>query len=468
MSKVLLLAAMLACGVACSGSASPPSNNARITVTVQVNTSVPGRALNSTFAGFSYEKSQVSKPFFSAGNTALVKLFQRLGPSILRVGGNSVDKTTWNPSGAGLTSGTVAPADIDRLASFLRAADWQVIYGMNLASNTPGQMASEAAYAAQSLGDRLYGYEIGNEPDLYHSNGDRPSTYTFSDFLSEWQSYAGAVRAQVPDAAFTGPAAASNTNGYTIPFAKAEASVLKLLTQHYYRANGQSPTSTLTLLLSPDPNLPGTLQALSSAAQQYHVAEGFRLAEANSFYNGGAPGVSDAYGTALWAIDFLFINALNGSTGVNFHGGGNGPGYTPIADDGTSVVEVRPEFYGIYLFSMAANGNLLGTTVDASGLSFSTYAVQSSGGQLALLFVNKDATHTAQVTTVDLNMTATAATLTVLTGPTLESTSGEELNGAAIGSDGSWAPQSSATQPVSNGVLRISVSPASAVLALIH
>ena len=46
-------------------------------------------------------------------------------------------------------------------------------------------------------------------------------------------------------------------------------------------------------------------------------------------------------------------SSANGMRGVNFHSGGYGPGYTPIADNGGAVVDVRPEFYGMLLFSQA-------------------------------------------------------------------------------------------------------------------
>ena len=64
------------------------------------------------------------------------------------------------------------------------------------------------------------------------------------------------------------------------------------------------------------------------------------------YAQGGVTNVSNAHGSALWTLDYMFTCALNGCEGVNFHGGGQGPGYTPIADNGTTVVEARPEFYG--------------------------------------------------------------------------------------------------------------------------
>jgi hypothetical protein len=421
--------------------------------------------LEQGFAGFSYEKSRLSLPLFNAENSGLVALFKLLGPGVLRVGGNSVDKTTWDPAGPGLASGKLAPADLTRLVGFLRAANWRVIYGINFATNTPAGMADEAASAASILGANLYGFELGNEPDLYHSNGLRSSTYTYADFLVEWRAYAAVILAKVPNAVFTGPASAYNTSGYTSPFAKDEAAGLSLLTQHYYRANGQLPTSTIDLLLTPDPSLSGTLQGLQKASA--NLPRGYRLAEANSFYNGGAPNVSDAYGTALWAIDFLFTNALNGSAGVNFHGGGNGTGYTPIADDGTHVVEARPEFYGMALVSMVAHGNMLTVTVATGGLSFTAYAVAADDGSTVLVLVNKDRTQTAKVT-ASLGANASSVSLTVLTGTSLESPTGTLLNGASIGADGSWTPLSTPTVAVNGATLTLSISPASAVLARIR
>src|SRR5271166_4488336 len=131
---------------------------ATVTVTSKVLVAVgPG------FAGLSYEKGQMANSFFSPQNANAIGLFKLIGPSLLRIGGNSVDKTTWTPSGKGRTSGQVAPSDIDALAGFLKATGWQVLYGTNLAQSTPARAAAEIAYAGQSLGSSLYGIEIGNE-----------------------------------------------------------------------------------------------------------------------------------------------------------------------------------------------------------------------------------------------------------------------------------------------------------------
>src|SRR5438270_11030136 len=64
------------------------------------------------FAGFSYEKSMLCKPLFNGANGALIKILQLLGPSVLRIGGNSVDQCTWHPTGAGRTAGQISPSDL--------------------------------------------------------------------------------------------------------------------------------------------------------------------------------------------------------------------------------------------------------------------------------------------------------------------------------------------------------------------
>jgi hypothetical protein len=432
-----------------------------------VSRAATGITLTPGFAGFSYEKSKLSSHLFDAGHPGLVAHFQRLGPGLLRVGGNSVDKTPWNAAGAGLTAGEIGPPDVDRLAGFLRATGWKVLYGLDFAGGTASSWASEAAYAATALGDRLAGFEIGNEPDIYHSNGLRPTTYTYAGFHTEWTAAAAAVRGAVPAAVLTGPASAWDRVHYTAPFAADERATIHLLTQHYYRANGQLATSTVDLLLQGDPALPASLQALRAAAGGSGIAGGYRIAECNSYYNGGAPGVSDAFGSALWVIDFLFTLAQNGAAGANLHGGGSGPGYTPLADNGTDVVEVRPEYYGMVLFAQAADGDLLSTSTSTSSgdLPLSTWAVARSDGATALVLVNRDRTRSAEVS-ADLGVTISSATVTSLTGPSVDATTGQLLQGSPIAADGSFAPAPAPTVTASGMVVRLTVAAGSAALVL--
>ena len=405
--------------------------------TISISSTQSG-TMPAQFVGLSYEKSKLSQPLFSPSNANLIGLCKRLGQGSLRVGGNSVDETTWNPAGPGQTSGETAPADVAALAAFVSVAGWPVLYGINLAQSTPELAAAEVAYAAQALGPSLLGIEIGNEVDLYPGHYF-PSSWDFADYLALWQSFRSAILAQTPGVPLSGPVIADNTNWFN-SFAQAEGKNIVLLSAHYYRANGQDASSNIQELISyPDTNLQNYLSALEVAAAAVGVP--YRMAETNSFYNGGAPNVSDSYASALWVLDHLFTIAQGGSVGVNLHGGGNGSGYTPIADNNGVVVEARPEYYGVLLSALAGQGPLRLTNINAGSLNTSAYTVENSPTQLSLILLNKDATENLQFTAT-CPSTVQSATLQELTGPSLAATSVVTIQGSPVNSDGSFSPQS--------------------------
>jgi hypothetical protein len=282
--------------------------------------------------------------------------------------------------------------------------------------------------------------------------------------LTLWQSFAAAITAQTPGVPLTGPVTAYNSSWFT-SFAQDEGKNIVLLSMHYYRANGQSASSTIQLLISyPDTNLQNDLVPLNAAAQAAGVP--FRMAETNSFYNGGAPNVSDSYASALWVIDHLFTIAQGGSVGVNLHGGGNGDGYTPIADSDGVVVGARPEYYGLLLCALAGQGNLLATTIDAGTLNTSAFTVQNTAMQLSLIINNKDSTQNLQFT-VTCPSAVQSAALQILTGPSLASTSGVTIQGSAVNADGTFTPQGSYGLSVSGDTFTGYVPAASAGLIAI-
>lgn len=428
------------------------------------------------FAGFSYEKSSINENphLFTASNANLIGLFKRLGPSVLRIGGNSVDRNVWTPTGTGQTSGQIAPSDVDALAAFVKATGWQCLYGINLGGSATGATntalaAEEVAYAYQQFGSSLLGIEIGNECDLYGNTGNYyAGNWSLSQFLTLWGQYRSAILATTPKVPITGPADSGNESSWTVPFGQAVTKTeITLLTQHYYRGNGQSPSSTAAYLITPDSTLANDLSILNSGAKAIGIP--FRMAECNSFYNGGASGVSDSYASSLWVIDYLFDCALGGASGVNLHGGGNGSGYTPIADSGGAVVEVRPEYYGIVLFTLAGQGTLYTTQISAGSLNVTAYAVKTTNG-LNVVVVNKDSTNSLNLTT-QLPQSATSATLLEMTqlssgaaGPSLAATSGVTVQTVSVNNDGGFSPAPAYTLPVTGNQLQCYVPALSAVL----
>jgi hypothetical protein len=120
------------------------------------------------YTGLSYETSQLSEPdFFSASNKSLVALFRLLSPrGVLRLGGNSSEFCWWKTTASAVAPApklppgpvehnwmphaltAITPEAVDRLAGFLDAAGWSLIYGLNLGTGTPQRAAEEAAYVA--------------------------------------------------------------------------------------------------------------------------------------------------------------------------------------------------------------------------------------------------------------------------------------------------------------------------------
>lgn len=458
-----LLPALSACGGSDDDAtpAMPPAD--AVPVGVAFRSVARAAPLDSRFAGLSYEKHKLAQPLFTGGNAPLIALFRLLGPSVLRIGANAVERSSWNGAVRGLTP--IRPAHIDELAAFLRATQWQVIYEVNLARNTPQNAAREAAYVSQRLGSSLLAWGIGNEPDLYRRQGYRRQSWNYQDFREEWREMRDAMRRVSPAVPFTGPATAFDLTRFAVPFARDEGDDLVLLTHHYYRADRNDPNSTLRLLLAPDPNLVREVRALVEAAEAANIEGGARLAEANSFFGGGLPRVSNAFGSALWVIDFMFTCAVNGCRGVNMHSGGRGP-YTPISELNGTVIEARPVFHGMLLFSQGAQGTPMESILQpAPAINLTAWGVQRPDGGFNAVLVNKDPDRSADMR---LSIAPVAATTRFeplwLRGTSLDDPAGQTLGEVGIGSDGSWSPRPQQPLTAIEGVLTVLVPPASAVL----
>jgi hypothetical protein len=395
--------------------------------------------------GLSYEKLAMSYGYFHASNHNLIALFRHLGAGVLRLGGGAVDRLLWTPNANG-THLQISPTNVKNLAGFLQATGWLCLYAVNLATSTPALAAEEVSFAVSALGESLLGIEIGNEPDEYGVTGNYfAGNWTFQDFLGRWDAFRSAILQAAPHVPITGPAAGggNHISTWTLPFGQmVTSSELTLLTQHYYRQSGASPTSTASFLISPDSQLMTDLGILKAGAQQLGIP--YRVSECNSFFNGGAAGVSNSYASSLWVLDFLFNVAMGGATGVNMHGGGNAPGYTPIADDSGAVIEARPEYYGLLLFALAGTGTLLETQLSAGSVDVTAYAVKTPSGGLNIVLVNKDTLQNLTLT-IQANQPVKTASMQTMTGPSLAALSGVTIQGATMNKDGSFAPASPGT-----------------------
>lgn len=452
--------------------------------------------LTPEFASLSFEKDSINRSpvYLSGDNTDLIGLFNALGSGVLRIGANSVDETTWTPNGNGATSGQVAPSDIQNFANLIqKCPHWKVIYGVNLrgksgSSASPALAAGEAAYAAQQLGHQLLGFEIGNEPDLY-GDGITFNVFLNGGTLSDgtqfagWNQFAAAIQSSVPNAIFTAPAASNDTKGWAEDFAaSAAAGKIALLTEHYYISNYSSAAPSIAGMLTyPSPHLVTALQNLQAAAKA--IPAPFRIDECNSYFASKNPaGVANAFAAALWAIDFILTNAQYGSSGVNFHNTGDTSGYAAIGESNSVVGAVQPLYYGLFfisqIFREVKSGELLESTLTATGVALTAYVIGKPDGTYVVLN-NKDTANAANVTINGFPPSASHAAITTLASS--GSTPSEQLSnlgiynggspitfgGQPVALDGDWRGFAE-DLPISGGSVTVTVAPASAALIRIR
>jgi hypothetical protein len=383
----------------------------RISGTLSVDAEAQVCTVPRDFSGLSYESAQLANPeFFSSSNQQLIRLFRELTPSgVLRLGGGSSEFTTFSekaPSGPPpfetfgpdtshtVKSGTVTSAlAVRNLRAFLDATGWSCLYGLNLGQGTKENAAAEAEAVHRILGPRLVALQIGNEPDSFRRF--RPQGYTPQDYIREWIEFRDAIVARVPDARFAGPDI-SNKVAYLTAFA-AEAPKypdIVLLTVHYYAMGpAGNPQATMENLLSPDPKLTTlkwkNVSIIEDAMRASHLP--CRISEANSCWNGGLEGVSDAFGSALWCADMMLHFASLGMAGVNLHGGGHG-WYSPIVGSPSGGFSQRPEFFGMQIAQHFAGAALLRANLQCDSDRVTCYAARTSDhakGSKLLLLINK-------------------------------------------------------------------------------
>jgi len=431
-----------------------------------------------SFAGLSYSKEKMLGKLFSKGDTSLIGVFQRLGVSMLRLGGTTVDQSVWTPNGPGGQQGQVATADVDNLANFLAATGWSCLYGVNLAgaftgATNPALAAAEVAYVAEKLGPALIGIEIGNEPDSYGAPGNPLANqhWTFDKFVSLWSEFREAIVRRTPGVAITGPADATSPANWTVPFAKVVTNRnVDLITQHHYNGSAKSSTSTVQALLAPDSHLTHDLATLKTMSIENDLP--FRISECNSYDHNVADkvNISSTYTSALWGLNFMYACAVGGAVGVNFMTGGGSNGYSPILNGAQQVTQICPLYYAMLMFTLAGAGLLLETQLSVGGLNVTGYAVESPTGGLNLIVINKESTNNLQLSIQVPNSFQSASLMEMTqhyagnTLPDLMATSGVTIQSAPVNLDGSFNPTAAYTLDTGQTLLSCYVPALSAVL----
>lgn len=450
----------------------------KVRVALSISREAAGPHMPVDFVGLSYEVQQLADPsFFFSQNSGLIRQFKALAPSgVLRLGGNTSEFAYWKPRPdspepehpqvrevVGEPKAhyyAVTPEAVRNLGEFLQAAGWNCIYGIGMGTNTPERAAEEAAFAAETLGDRLEYFQIGNEADLFDRHLRDPKTWSARTYLEEWLTLARAIAVRVPTAKFGMPDVASKVSWLT-EIADQWSSIqnpphVTTLTHHYYFGGpATNPDVNIPNLLKPATmqKVQNTTNTASAAASK--MGARVRMTEGNTCYRGGKPGVSDVFAAALWAADYSLLLASNDYSGVNLHGGtgksvansvgGFLPGdqllqsqgatpeqiathphpfYTPIGTFGSDYV-LEPVGYGLKFAGLFAGGTLLKTEFSAklqgAGVNATAYAAKLPNGHTSVIILNKDAAADVEVE-LDFGRDATGTVQTeTLHAPALDS-----------------------------------------------
>jgi len=494
-------------------------------VTITVDAEHLGPLVPGDFAGLSFERDPLSPGvagvtgyLFSPGNTSLVTLFRNLGLRNLRIGGGTVDELI--PAGTDSDGFT----GIDHLFGFAGAAGAQVIYTLRLL-NPEAQPAGDlgsigaqiAGYIWRRYRETVASFAIGNEPDwhAFHSYGRHrrdPAIYeevegvpgsAYRSYLARWRSLAHAVGDAAPGAPLSGPDTGAYSTltytphpdagvSWTERFARDESGSGRIadITQHLYVGGGPGETTAqqaVANMLSPE-WVNGTTAGTQPTGTTYtpypwlytnHLAPvtaaglRYRLTESNDYLT-GVPGASNAFASALWALDYLHWWAAHGAGGVNFHN--KQWLFTdtivpdPAAEGGYAIT---PKGYGIKAFTLGSAGRVKPTQIgNPDGINVTAYCVGGAGEDYVTV-INK--THGARAVGAAVTITPPGrplhgAELMALASTEAEpaTATGATLGGAGITGDAAWNGKWKALPAGPRAGISLTVPATTAAIVKIH
>jgi hypothetical protein len=453
--RLVLVASFVTTLVALTGyAAAAPIPVPRDVAVVTVSNAAGGSRIPPGFLGLSLENTAII-PYAGrdpkAPDPVFLQLVRNLTPGqspVLRIGGDTTDWAWYpvpglrKPKGVRVTLGQTWLAVMHALATDLNA---RLIMGIDLEADSRAAADGEASAFERVIGTRsIEAFELGNEPNLYgtltwyvrpdgvHVMG-RPPGYDFSSFLDDFTSFANGLPGPL-----AGPSTGPPWMADTAEFLAAEPRV-RIVTVHRYPLQTcfVPPSSpeypTVAHLLAPE-STAGLADGVAASVALAHARHlPLRIDEINSVSCGPAPGVSNVFASALWALDMLFEMARVGVDGVNIH---TYPGatYQPFAFTHTArgwSASVAPDYYGLLMFAQAAPaGSRLIETTATNAEGITVWATRGRKGRTRVVLINESSDRR----TIALSSPGGGpATLERLRAPRLTSTTGVALGGQSFG-----------------------------------
>lgn len=473
----------------------PALGNRPIAVTVRAGS--PERSVPSGFLGLSLEYPSIEA--YAGTNPAaldpvFLQLVRNLVPGqapVLRIGGDTTDRTWWPTAGLARPPGikyTITKRWLAVTRALARALDARLIVGLNLEADSPQLAATEADALLAGVGlGPIRAFELGNEPDLYatfpwyrtpdgrHVTG-RPRSYDMASLISDFTRFAAAL----PRRTLAGPSlGAPKWTRRLAHFLAAEPRV-RLVTLHRYplqlcytsRRSPRYPTVGHLLEPAASIGLADSFAPYAAIAQADGLS--LRIDELNSVSCGADPSVSKTFASALWVLDTLFEMVRVGVHGVNIHTF-PGAGYELFSLRRAGArwqAAVAPEYYGLMLFARAAPAGAQLLQLDgASSGAVRTWATRDRGGTVRITMVNSGPQ--ARVVSVGIAgpRAGREAALERLSAPSVGADAGVTLAGQSFGastSSGRLAdPIRSANVAPSHGRYAVALPADSAALLVI-
>ncbi|KAF4534706.1 Glycoside hydrolase family 79 [Lasiodiplodia theobromae] len=337
----------------------------------------------------------------------------------IRVGGTTQNRNVYYSNQTVALNQTFTNPWDDQPSRLSTGPDWfesfqqfpkgtKYIYGLNFYEGEWGlnNTVEQAIPAWLAMGDSLYAYEIGNEVNGWASSSRRPDNWTIYDYISEWITYSEAVRDGIraqpghssdtpyfQGCAYVAPRAQHLANSTTwnvantIRLGMGDSPMLRSVADHdYMGANcAGAPVPTLRDNLLDHHHMTSLAywhEALGAQTSELGVP--YALGETNSISCQGTAGVSDVFGAALWAVDYvLYIAGLKGLGRLYFHSGSvyRYAPWQPTTINGTAPY-AKPLYYG-NLFAAQALGGSGGGSGGGGGVDLQVVSILNETRQTA-------------------------------------------------------------------------------------
>ncbi|KAL3897939.1 MAG: hypothetical protein SGCHY_003072 [Lobulomycetales sp.] len=288
--------------------------------------------------------------------------------TIIRIGGNSARDMFWVPSLAGPFStqrhltDEVDVVQLQYLELFANLTNSAYMINIGTRFPNPREWYTEeflAALKEHVSPGNIHSIEIGNEPDHFVKKDVRSPDWGYDDFLAEFRAYQEVVSEYFPLVPQAGPSYAFpwRDQGLNERFIRDVGSSVRYNTIHRYDLMGCNPSSTIDELMTrPEADLSTYdffVRARDEAAQY-----GMQVVwnEAGTASCGGLPGISDAFGSALWATDAAMSAAYLQLRDIQFSGMPQAL-YGPLTFNPQDGWTIEATYYGMLAFALAIPGD---------------------------------------------------------------------------------------------------------------